>query len=126
MQIFVKSARTIALDVEENSTVESVKALFAEKEGVTVEDQRLVFAGKQLEDESTLVECGISKEDTLHLSLRLLGGIIEPSLRMLAQKYNCDKQICRKCYARLPPRATNCRKKKCGHSNQLRIKKKLK
>lgn len=41
-----------------------------------------------------------------------LSGIIEPSLRMLAQKYNCDKQICRKCYARLPPRASNCRKKK--------------
>ncbi|EPB79825.1 ribosomal L40e family protein [Ancylostoma ceylanicum] len=53
-------------------------------------------------------------------------GIIEPSLRQLAQKYNCDKQICRKCYARLPPRASNCRKKKCGHSNDLRIKKKLK
>ena len=35
------------------------------------------------------------------------------------------KKICRKCYSRLPPRATNCRKKKCGHSNQLRPKKKL-
>jgi len=35
-------------------------------------------------------------ESTLHLVLRLRGGIIEPSLRMLAQKYNCDKMICRK------------------------------
>ena len=82
--------------------------------------------------------------------LRLRGGIIEPSLKALASKFNCDKMICRKCYvslrepstivripegviltrrqtqARLPPRATNCRKKKCGHTNQLRPKKKLK
>ena len=54
----------------------------------------------------------------VHHSLR--GGIIEPSLKVLASKYNCDKQICRKCYARLPPRATNCRKRSCGHSSQLR------
>lgn len=52
--------------------------------------------------------------------------MIEPSLRILASKYNCEKSICRKCYARLPARATNCRKRKCGHSNQLRPKKKLK
>ncbi|ORY62489.1 ribosomal L40e family-domain-containing protein [Pseudomassariella vexata] len=50
--------------------------------------------------------------------------MIEPSLKMLASRYNCDKMICRKCYARLPPRATNCRKRKCGHTNQLRPKKK--
>lgn len=68
----------------------------------------------------------IQKESTLHLVLRLRGGIIEPSLKVLASKYNCDKQICRKCYARLPLRATNCRKKKCGHTSQLRPKKKLK
>lgn len=60
------------------------------------------------------------------LVLRLRGGIIEPSLKVLASKYNCEKMICRKCYARLPPRAVNCRKKKCGHTNQLRPKKKLK
>lgn len=52
--------------------------------------------------------------------IRLRGGIIEPSLKVLASKYNCDKQVCRKCYARLPPRATNCRKRSCGHSSQLR------
>ena len=38
---------------------------------------------------------------------------------MLAGKYNCGKQICQKCYARLPPHATNCRKGSCGHSSQL-------
>jgi hypothetical protein len=40
---------------------------------------------------------------------RLRGGIIEPSLKALASTYNCEKMVCRKCYARLPPRATNCR-----------------
>merc|ERR1712212_1341871 len=70
-------------------------------------------------------ECKAAVADE-HLVLRLRGGIIEPSLRMLAQKYNCDKMICRKCYARLHPRAVNCRKKKCGHTNNLRPKKKLK
>ena len=48
------------------------------------------------------------------------------NLKALAKKYNCEKMICRKCYARLPQRAHNCRKKKCGHSSQLRPKKKLK
>lgn len=44
------------------------------------------------------------QESTLHLVLRLRGGIIEPSLKALASKYNCDKMICRKCYVcRFPP-----------------------
>ena len=45
--------------------------------------------------------CVCCSESTLHLVLRLRGGIIEPSLRMLAQKYNCDKMICRKWVAGL-------------------------
>ena len=50
---------------------------------------------------------------------------IDPTLSELARKTNCNKQICRKCFARLPPRSKNCRKKKCGRSSQLRAKKKL-
>ncbi|CAN0083824.1 unnamed protein product, partial [Ascophyllum nodosum] len=62
---------------------------------------------------------------TLHLALRLRGGVYGPTLLALAKSFNTEKKVCRKCYARLPPRAKNCRKKKCGHTNQLRPKKKL-
>jgi len=52
--------------------------------------------------------------------------VYNPNSEKLAKHYKCEIMICRKCYARLDIRATNCRKKKCGKRCDLRFKKKLK
>ena len=78
MQVFVKTltGKTISVDVEPDESVESLKAKIQEKEGVPPDQQRIIFGGKQLDGLKSLSDYDIDDDSTVHLVLRLRGGLL--------------------------------------------------
>ena len=76
MQIFIKTliGRTITLHVELNYSIRNIKEIIYDKDSIPIDEQRLIFSGKQLMDDRTLSDYNVQKDSTFHLVLLLRGG----------------------------------------------------
>lgn len=125
MKVLVRLFENNLLEIESGESLDSIKKEIEQIKGIPQDVQRLIFNNAELETVASLEDGSI-----LDLHLALLGGAVSTDvpdhLKELANKYRTYKMICRKCYARLPLNAHNCRKRKCGHCPNIRPKKKIK
>jgi large subunit ribosomal protein L40e len=130
MNVFLRlpGGQSKLVELASLKTVKDLKSRIEEISGISQDTFKLIHSAKFLDEESEI--SSIENGSTLDLNFPLVGGVgasgIPDHLRELAMKYKCNKMICRKCYARLPPNAHNCRKRKCGHCANIRAKKKIK
>ena len=76
MQVFLRTltGMTITLDVESTDTIEVLKEKIRDKQGIPIDQQRLIYSAKQLQDGRTLADYNIKNMASIHLILRMRGG----------------------------------------------------
>ena len=127
LKVRMPDGENLAVEMDNIFTVEELKENIFKSKGLPVESQILFNEYDDLTDSNLR---NVDENTIIDLALNLKGGVgssdIPDHLKELAYKYKVDKMICRKCYARLPKDAKNCRKRKCGHYANIRPKKHIK